>query len=219
MAEAFQLKLTLRGVSPLVWRRLVLSSHMTLADLHKAMQIAMTWDGDFLHTFRIHGKAYSTTDQNAGESAAEVALQDLPLRFGERFVYKYNYFSNWQFDVRIEKAHVLKGKGYPKLTGGSGNSPPENVGGPARYMQWLEDQYSDENMEAIHTMTEMMQPVLGALVGDDDELLNKVVANLRGNRERFEDASSQLEGTIWINCRDYNQKAINQQLKAAFAVP
>jgi hypothetical protein len=86
-------------------------------------------------------------------------------------------------------------------------------------MQWLEDQYSDENMEAIHTMTEMMQPVLGALVGDDDELLNKVVANLRGNRERFEDASSQLEGTIWINCRDYNQKAINQQLKAAFAVP
>jgi hypothetical protein len=56
-------------------------------------------------------------------------------------------------------------------------------------------------------------------VGDDDELLNKVVANLRGNRERFEDASSQLEGTIWINCRDYNQKAINQQLKAAFAVP
>jgi hypothetical protein len=55
---------------------------MTLADLHKAMQIAMTWDGDFLHTFRIHGKAYSTTDQNAGESAAEVALQDLPLRFG-----------------------------------------------------------------------------------------------------------------------------------------
>ena len=105
------------------------------------------------------------------------------------------------------------------LTGGSGNPPPENVGGPARYMQWLDDQYSDENMDAVYTMTELMQPVLKALVGDDDELLNKAVANLRENRELFEDASSQLEGTIWMDCREFDRKAINQQLKAAFVIP
>ncbi|CAN5752792.1 hypothetical protein BH24DEI2_BH24DEI2_26060 [soil metagenome] len=76
MPEAFQVKLTLRGVSPLVWRRLVVGADTTLADLHKAMQIAMTWDGDFLHTFRIYGRDYSTTDQSTGESSAEIALQD-----------------------------------------------------------------------------------------------------------------------------------------------
>ena len=217
MPEALQVKLTLRGVSPLIWRRLVLRSDMTLADLHKAMQIAMTWDGDFLHTFRVHGRAYSTTDQNADESAAEIALRDLPLKFSERFLYEYNYFSHWQFDVRIEKALALKGKGYPKLTGGSGNSPPENVGGPVRYMQWLEDQYSEENMDAIYTMTEIMQPVLVALLGNDDGVLNKAVANLRENREAFEDATGQLTGPLWMDSSEFDRKALNQQLKAAFS--
>ena len=217
MPKALQVKLTLRGVSPLIWRRFVLRSDMTLADLHKAMQIAMTWDGDFLHVFRIHGRDYSTTDQNADESAAEVLLQGLPVLFGERFLYVYNYFSNWQFDVRIEKALTSEGKTYPKLTGGSGNSPPENVGGPVRYMRWLEGQYSDENMDAIYTMTEIMQPVLEALVGKDDAQLNKAVATLRENREAFEDATGQLAGTLWLDCREFDRKALNQRLKAAFS--
>jgi len=87
MPAAFQIKLTLRGISPLIWRRLVMPSDMTLADLHKAIQIVMNWDDDFMYAFRIHVREYSTTDLHAEENAAEHSLKDLPIRFGERFLY------------------------------------------------------------------------------------------------------------------------------------
>ena len=38
-----QLRAVLNGVSPLVWRRLLLSSETTLADLHKILQLAFGW--------------------------------------------------------------------------------------------------------------------------------------------------------------------------------
>ena len=37
------LKVTLRGVKPPVWRRLLAPGTMTLGDLHKAIQAAMGW--------------------------------------------------------------------------------------------------------------------------------------------------------------------------------
>ena len=42
----------------MIWRRLLLRSDQTLADLHCALQISFGW-GDFhLHRFRIHGKDF-----------------------------------------------------------------------------------------------------------------------------------------------------------------
>lgn len=80
MPEALQIKLSLRGISPLIWRRLVMPSDMTLADLHQAIQLSMNWDDVFMYAFRIHGREYSTTDLHAEENAAKHSLKDLPLQ-------------------------------------------------------------------------------------------------------------------------------------------
>ena len=53
-----QLRVVLCGVSPLVWRRLLVTSDTSLADLHDALQIAFDWSGEHVHRFRIHGKDY-----------------------------------------------------------------------------------------------------------------------------------------------------------------
>ena len=54
----YQLKVVLQGLSPMIWRRLLVCGDSTIADLHYIIQIAMGWSGDHLHQFRIHGKRY-----------------------------------------------------------------------------------------------------------------------------------------------------------------
>jgi pRiA4b ORF-3-like protein len=46
----------LAGISPMIWRRLVISSETSIAHLHKYIQIAFDWSDEHLHSFRIHGK-------------------------------------------------------------------------------------------------------------------------------------------------------------------
>lgn len=56
--KVYQLKVALRAISPLIWRRLLVTSDMTIAQLHDIVQIAMGWEDLHLHQFRIHGKTY-----------------------------------------------------------------------------------------------------------------------------------------------------------------
>jgi hypothetical protein len=54
----YQFKVVLRGISPMMWRRLLLRSDHSVADLHYAIQIAMGWSDSHLHQFHIHGKDF-----------------------------------------------------------------------------------------------------------------------------------------------------------------
>ena len=42
----------------MVWRRPVVRSDSTIAELHYVLQIAFGWRDEHLHRFRIHGKEY-----------------------------------------------------------------------------------------------------------------------------------------------------------------
>jgi len=47
----YQLRVLLCGVSPLVWRRLLVISETSLAELHEILQTAFAWSGEHLHRF------------------------------------------------------------------------------------------------------------------------------------------------------------------------
>jgi pRiA4b ORF-3-like protein len=49
-------KIALRGVSPMFWRRL--PGTASLAMLHECIQIINRWDDENLHRFHIYGKDY-----------------------------------------------------------------------------------------------------------------------------------------------------------------
>ena len=51
----YQLRVVLWGVSPLVWRRLLLASDTSIAELHEILKSAFDWSGEHLHRFLIHG--------------------------------------------------------------------------------------------------------------------------------------------------------------------
>ena len=82
----YQLRVVLRGVSPLIWRRLLVRSDGTLADLRATVQTALGWSDEHLHRFVIQGRLYG---DGGCINPCHVRLSDLGLRLGERFVDEY----------------------------------------------------------------------------------------------------------------------------------
>ena len=58
-AQIYQLRVVLRNISPLIWRRLLVRSDSTVAALHQALQVAFGWDDEHLNRFEIRGREYA----------------------------------------------------------------------------------------------------------------------------------------------------------------
>ena len=52
-----QVKVWLAGISPMVWRRVLVPATFTLRGLHGVIQVAMGWDGIHLYQFHLRGRA------------------------------------------------------------------------------------------------------------------------------------------------------------------
>ena len=72
-AARYRLKVSLRHISPMIWRRLVVPSDLTLHGLHRAIQIAFGWEDYHLHAFKVHGRYYGTewTGASGGPAGVE----------------------------------------------------------------------------------------------------------------------------------------------------
>src|SRR4029453_306045 len=94
----YQLRIVLRGISPLIWRRVLVPGETTLGPPHAILQILFAWSDAHLHSFSIHGREYGSS----GASTHPVRLHDLRLHRGERFRYVYDFGAYWECDIRLE---------------------------------------------------------------------------------------------------------------------
>ena len=127
-AEIFQLKTRLLGISPMIWCRVLVSSSITLRELHGILQVAMGWDGIHLFQFDIRAVDYGSWELHAANP--DIPLSDFGFRRNDGFSYTYDMGDYWKHDVRVEaisKAELKKN--YPICTGGAGICPPEDCGG------------------------------------------------------------------------------------------
>lgn len=134
-----RLKVTLRGIRPPIWRRLLVPGRMTLGDLHHVIQAAMGWDDGHLHAFDIAGRQYSdplAVDDVADEERLTV---NGVLRSGvSRFTYTYDFGDDWEHVIGIEgKQPPIDGRSYPACVAGKRNCPPEDCGGCWGYQELL----------------------------------------------------------------------------------
>jgi hypothetical protein len=136
---AYQLRVVLRGISPLIWRRLIVRGDSSIADLHRTLQVALGWSDEHLHRFVIHGR------EHGAESLVDprrVHLADLGLRLHERFLYEYNFIDGWQLDLRVEQILPLEAdRVYPRCVAGRRRVPLEDCGGPWAFLE-LRERYS-----------------------------------------------------------------------------
>jgi len=126
--DIYQLHAWLLGISPMIWRRLLVRSDQTIADLHYALQLAFGWSDSHLNTFRIHGKdfgVYHIGGPVFDEDATKVRLADFHFRLGERFLYEYDFGDRWQHQIRLERIFPFEPTHtYPVCIGGKRSVPP-----------------------------------------------------------------------------------------------
>ncbi|MGH3686457.1 MAG: plasmid pRiA4b ORF-3 family protein [Pseudonocardiaceae bacterium] len=102
----YQLRVVLAGVSPLIWRRLLVPAETTIAELHAVLRAAFGWGGEHLHRFVIHGREYGISSLGGAgfrDDAREIRLSGFGFRVGERFAYDYDFTDGWRHDLRVER--------------------------------------------------------------------------------------------------------------------
>ena len=50
-----QIKVRLLGISPMIWRRVLVPESVSLRELHGVVQLAMGWEGIHLFEFAVRG--------------------------------------------------------------------------------------------------------------------------------------------------------------------
>ena len=58
LPSVYQLRVVVRGVSPLIWRRLLIPADTTIDGLHAVLQVAFGWTGTHLHRSVVQGREY-----------------------------------------------------------------------------------------------------------------------------------------------------------------
>jgi hypothetical protein len=155
-AEAvLQIKVWLIGLSPMVWRRVLVPAAFTVHELHGVIQTAMGWEGFHLFQFCLRAIRYGSSELAA--SSPDVTLAALLLRNGARFVYEYDLSIPWRHEVRLEGQLAPKaGKTYPICAAGNGACPPEDCGGPDAFVAHRDDILSLDSRDDLATMAEII---------------------------------------------------------------
>jgi hypothetical protein len=190
--EVYQLRIRLCAISPLIWRRLLVRSDTSIADLHHLIQRAFGWTDSHLHRFVIHGKAYGIA--YAGgipfiDDPQQVRLATFCFRPNERFLYEYDFHDLWRHELRFEQILSLDPtQTYPVCSGGARAAPPEECGGPQAFLA-LRQHFS------IFHVAERLVAVLN---GDDE----------------IDDPHAELETLrYWLAFDRFDRRALNHQLR------
>jgi len=139
--QALQLRIALLEVKPEVWRRLVVPADIRLDELHEVLQAAMGWFDCHLHLFHFASAEYGVPDPDypdQGEDERKKKLHQL-VRVGDAFGYSYDFGDGWEHRVVVEAAVAREAHPrVPACLDGARRCPPEDVGGPWGYADFLE---------------------------------------------------------------------------------
>ena len=144
--QIYQMKISLKGSKPLVWRRFLVKSHITFQLLHETIQEIMGWTHTHLYEFNF-GKIIITDAESIQESSnseneidsAKTKLEDLISEEKEKISYTYDFGDDWGHEIIVEKIlpdnSDLKN---PVCLAGKNACPPEDCGGIYGYFELLD---------------------------------------------------------------------------------
>jgi hypothetical protein len=146
----YQIKVTLRGSKPPIWRRIQVEADTTLAELHTILQAVMGWWDYHLHQFIIGETYYGVPHPDYMVELLDesgVPLNEI-ADAGSKFVYEYDFGDGWQHVLEVEKVvEPERGQGYPVCVKGRRATPPEDFGGIPMYNYFMEALRNPEHPE------------------------------------------------------------------------
>lgn len=142
LRSIYQLKITLKGMRPPIWRRILMASTTKLDDVHLIFQIVMGWTNSHMHEFIQGRDRYVEPDEEFPSDAkdeAQYRLDQLLKREKEKLIYIYDFGDGWEHEVVLEKILPFKTNvALPICVKGCRACPPEDIGGIGGYIMFLE---------------------------------------------------------------------------------
>ena len=180
-AMMYQLKVTLKGARPPIWRRLLVPSSFSLGDLHGVLQVAMGWMDSHLHGFVARGAVYGQRDAEFESGTIDekrVRLDEVLRAEKDAMVYEYDFGDGWEHKIVLEK--VLGGapeEAAPSCLAGARACPPEDCGGVWGYANLLKvvaDPSHPEHEEMLEWLGDGFDPGRFDAAG-----VNRVLARMK----------------------------------------
>ncbi|TIL20440.1 MAG: plasmid pRiA4b ORF-3 family protein [Mesorhizobium sp.] len=138
------------GIEPRISRTLELPMALNLAQLHEVLQASFGWTDSHLHHFNIGGIIYGAPEfdddgftANRIFEATELRMVDFVSSYDPdeqpiTILYKYDFGDNRRHLLRLERLPRETGVNYPRCIAAGRSGPPEDVGGPHGYAEFLE---------------------------------------------------------------------------------
>lgn len=167
--QVYQIKITLRGSKPPIWRRVMVPSDITLDRLSNIILRAMGWYGGHMHQFDIDGIYYGRDESDLGlgglepdmEDESKVRLDSFIHGEGRKFAYEYDFGDDWQHLIVVERIFpYIEGQVLPVCIKGKRACPPEDVGGVWGYEDFIEIM-NDPDHEEHEQMAEWYDEMYG----------------------------------------------------------
>src|SRR5215471_14660760 len=113
----YQIKVSLKGSKPPIWRRIQVTSETTLVQLHRILQRVMGWEGSHLYQFVIGGIPYgepAMLGELDAKDARTVTLEILGPREKSKFLYEYDFGDSWTTSCLWKRGcHSTRGSATP----------------------------------------------------------------------------------------------------------
>ncbi|AFZ36822.1 hypothetical protein Sta7437_3315 [Stanieria cyanosphaera PCC 7437] len=114
-----------------IWRRIAISSQMTLAELSSLILESVDFDSDHLDMFRYKNQIGRTLEAyhpyaNDSPTTNQIRIGDIPLEEGGSMTYIFDFGDWWEFEVQLEKIEAHDSQpDYEAIIDGYGEAPPQ----------------------------------------------------------------------------------------------
>jgi len=157
----YQLKVTLQGGTPPIWRRILVPGDVKLSQLHVVLQLVMGWYNCHFHQFISEGVLYGVSENMFGddldlglEDESKCKLSQLLTQEKDFLLYEYDFGDSWMHKIVLEKIRPYEESlKVPSCIKGKRACPPEDCGGIWGY-QGLLDIISDPTHAEYEEMRE-----------------------------------------------------------------
>jgi len=189
--EVYRFKIYLKGIKPMIWRRIELKGESTFWDLTSAILDAMGWLGYHLFEFEVKepGSGFKqllgapSNDYESPEDLIpvwEVKISDYFTMENNKCLFTYDFGDDWQHVVRLEAVHEEdENTSYPVCLAGKRACPPEDCGGISGYydlIETLQNPGSEEYEELLDWLGGAYDP---AEFNKDDVVFEDAVERLK----------------------------------------
>lgn len=140
----YQLKVSIEGTDPSVWRKIVVPDHITFHQLHLILQEVFQWKDYHLYQFELPDVEQSIMPladdpyYDNDEIDSRETLIDPYMSKNLRFYYVYDLGDYWEHVIDVEDIDLRDESRAPRMTAFQGESMIEDAGGVGGYYRIMD---------------------------------------------------------------------------------